>query len=154
MTRPSNPICLTRRPNGFLNGRRQTKGTEAGCRPIPLHRDFSHPWGSSPVLREFPELVFSEVRRDLFSPPPSGRVLTRVLFSLTSRLWHQITLNLVEFFDDPISQPYQVDVYDRFVRDFAPKLNPLKLVEMGVKVSRQIDSELQLGGEIIRDLFS
>ena len=32
-------------------------------------------------------------------------------------------------------------MYDRFVRDFAAKLNPLKLVEMGVKVSRQIDSE-------------
>lgn len=45
-------------------------------------------------------------------------------------------------------------MYDRFVRDFAAKLNPLKLVEMGVKVSRQIDSELQSGGEIIRDLFS
>lgn len=56
------------------------------------------------------------------------------------RLWHQITLELVEFFDDPLSQQYQVDVYDRFVRDFATKLNPLRLVEMGVKVSRQIDS--------------
>ena len=56
------------------------------------------------------------------------------------RLWHQITLKLIEFFDDPLSQQYQVDVYDRFVRDFASKLNPLRLVEMGVKVSRQIDS--------------
>jgi len=56
------------------------------------------------------------------------------------RLWHQITLKLVEFFDDPLSQLYQVDVYDRFVRDFADKLNPLKLVEMGVKVARQIDN--------------
>ena len=81
-------------------------------------------------------------------------MLTWVSFSLAFRLWHQITLKLVEFFDDPLSQLYQVDVYDRFVRDFAAKLNPLKLVEMGVKVSRQIDSELQSGGEIIRDLFS
>ena len=67
-------------------------------------------------------------------------VLTRVSVSAAFRLWHQITLKLVEFFDDPLSQLYQVDVYDRFVRDFAAKLNPLKLVEMGVKVSRQIDS--------------
>lgn len=64
----------------------------------------------------------------------------RILFLPAFRLWHQITLKLVEFFDDPLSQLYQVDVYDRFVRDFAAKLNPLKLVEMGVKVSRQIDS--------------
>ena len=51
-----------------------------------------------------------------------------------------MTLKLVEFFDDPLSQDYQVDVYDRFVRDFSAKLNSLKLVEMGVRVSRQIDS--------------
>jgi len=69
-----------------------------------------------------------------------GRVMTRISFLSAFRLWHQITLKLVEFFDDPLSQLYQVDVYDRFVRDFAAKLNPLKLVEMGVKVSRQIDS--------------
>lgn len=61
------------------------------------------------------------------------------------RLWHQITLKLIEFFDDPLSQQYQVDVYDRFVRDFATKLNPLRLVEMGVKVSKQIDSAFPRG---------
>ena len=77
---------------------------------------------------------------DLFSLSLSRRMLMWVLCSSVIRLWHQLTLKLVEFFDDPASQPYQVDVYDRFVRDFATKLNPLKLVEMGVKVSRQIDS--------------
>ena len=73
-------------------------------------------------------------------------MLTWVLFSFVIRLWHQITLKLVEFFDDPLSQPYQVDVYDRFVRDFATKLNPLRLVEMGVKVSGQIDSAFLIWG--------
>jgi 26S proteasome regulatory subunit N9 len=33
-----------------------------------------------------------------------------------------------------------VDVYTRFVRDFEARLNPLRLVEMGVKVSKEIDS--------------
>ena len=33
-----------------------------------------------------------------------------------------------------------MDVFDRFVRDFETKLNQLKLVEMGVTVSRDIDS--------------
>ena len=89
---------------------------------------------------------YFEIFQDLYSRRcviviyPGRRVLTRISFSPTFRLWHQITLKLVEFFDDPLSQLYQVDVYDRFVRDFAAKLNPLKLVEMGVKVSRQIDS--------------
>jgi len=56
------------------------------------------------------------------------------------KLWHQLTLKLIEFFDHPASGPYQVDIYDRFVRDFETRLNQLRLVEMGVKVSREIDN--------------
>lgn len=62
------------------------------------------------------------------------------LIYINYRLWHQLTLKLVEFFDHPLSRPYRVDVFDRFVRDFESKLNQLKLVEMGVKVAREIDS--------------
>ncbi|TCD62542.1 26S proteasome regulatory subunit [Steccherinum ochraceum] len=60
------------------------------------------------------------------------------------KLWHQITLKLFEFFDHPQSKPYRVDVYDKFVRDFEGKLNQLKLVEMGVKVSKEIDNPKHL----------
>lgn len=56
------------------------------------------------------------------------------------RLWHQLTLKLNEFFDHPLSRPYRVDVYVKFVRDFETKLNQLRLVEMGVKVANEIDS--------------
>lgn len=56
------------------------------------------------------------------------------------RLWHQLTLKLSEFFDNPLSRPYRVEVFDRFVRDFEIKLNQLKLVEMGVKVAKEFDS--------------
>ncbi|KII84146.1 hypothetical protein PLICRDRAFT_147432 [Plicaturopsis crispa FD-325 SS-3] len=58
----------------------------------------------------------------------------------TRRLWHQLTLKLFEFFDHPQSKPYRVDVFERFVRDFESKLNQLRLVEMGVKVSKEIDN--------------
>lgn len=58
------------------------------------------------------------------------------------RLWHQLTQKLTEFFDEPLSRPYRVDVFDRFVLDFETKLNQLRLVEMGVKVAREIDSAL------------
>lgn len=58
----------------------------------------------------------------------------------TNRLWHQLTQRLTDFFDHPLSRPYRVDVFDRFVRDFESKLNQLKLVEMGVKVAREHDS--------------
>ena len=56
------------------------------------------------------------------------------------RLWHQLTQKLFEFFAHSASQPYRVDVFERFVRDFEGKLNQLRLVEMGVKVSKDIDS--------------
>ncbi|EIN05732.1 PCI-domain-containing protein [Punctularia strigosozonata HHB-11173 SS5] len=56
------------------------------------------------------------------------------------KLWHQLTLKLFEFFDHPKSRPYRVDVFERFVRDFEQRLNQLRLVEMGVKVSREIDN--------------
>ncbi|KAK7680851.1 hypothetical protein QCA50_016161 [Cerrena zonata] len=60
------------------------------------------------------------------------------------KLWHQLTLKLFEFFDHPLSKPYRVDVYAKFVRDFETKLNQLRLVEMGVKVSKEIDNPSQL----------
>jgi 26S proteasome regulatory subunit N9 len=56
------------------------------------------------------------------------------------RLWHQLTVKLFEFFDHPLSGPYRVDTFERFVSDFEGKLNQLRLVEMGVKVSKEIDS--------------
>lgn len=51
-------------------------------------------------------------------------------------------MKLAEFFDNPLSRPYRVEVFDRFVRDFETKLNQLKLVEMGVKVAKEFDSAL------------
>lgn len=62
----------------------------------------------------------------------------------SSRLWHQLTLKLFEFFDHPLSKPFRVDVFERFVTDFESKLNQLRLVEMGVKVSKEIDSKCYL----------
>ena len=53
--------------------------------------------------------------------------------------------------DDPLSKPYRVETFERFVRDFEMRLNQLRLVEMAVKVSREIDSEyiyLHLSGQI------
>ncbi|EDR03186.1 uncharacterized protein LACBIDRAFT_123195 [Laccaria bicolor S238N-H82] len=58
----------------------------------------------------------------------------------TRKLWHQLTQKLFQFFDHPLARPYRVDVFERFVRDFEGKINQLKLVEMGVKVSKDIDN--------------
>ncbi len=60
------------------------------------------------------------------------------------RLWHQLTQNVDEFFDHALAKPYRVDVYTRFVLDFEERLNPLRLAEMGIKISQDIDSTLSL----------
>ncbi|KAH9919616.1 uncharacterized protein B0H18DRAFT_1027162 [Fomitopsis serialis] len=69
------------------------------------------------------------------------------------KLWHQLTLKLFEFFDHPLSKPYRVDIYDKFVRDFDSRLNQLRLVEMGVKVSKELDNP-QKHLEFLTDLLS
>ncbi|PPQ77177.1 hypothetical protein CVT24_009880 [Panaeolus cyanescens] len=58
----------------------------------------------------------------------------------TRKLWHQLTQKLFQLFDHPLSRPYRVDVFERFVRDFESKLNQLRLAEMGVKVAKEIDN--------------
>lgn len=62
-------------------------------------------------------------------------------YGTLSRLWHQLTLTIFEFLDHPLSPPYQVDLFNKFIRDFESKLNQLKLVEIGVKVSRQLSGK-------------
>lgn len=41
-----------------------------------------------------------------------------------------------------------MDVFERFVRDFEGKINQLRLVEMGVKVSKEIDSASLLTADV------
>ena len=56
------------------------------------------------------------------------------------RLWHQLTEALFEFFEDDNSRPYRLEIFTKFVRDFESKVNQLRLVEMAVIVSKEIDN--------------
>ncbi|GLB45532.1 putative motif in proteasome subunits, Int-6, Nip-1 and TRIP-15 [Lyophyllum shimeji] len=89
-----------------------------------------------------PKLVLDEfIATALSATPQSLHPYFEAFRNLyTRKLWHQLTLKLFEFFDDPQSQPYRVDVFERFVRDFESKINQLRLVEMGVKVSKEIEN--------------
>ncbi|KAH9964863.1 hypothetical protein BC827DRAFT_1126950 [Russula dissimulans] len=69
------------------------------------------------------------------------------------KLWHQLTQKVDEFFDHPLAKPYRVDVYARFVRDFEERLNPLRLAEMGITISQDIDNPAQHLG-FLTDLLS
>ncbi|CDO68085.1 hypothetical protein BN946_scf184788.g16 [Trametes cinnabarina] len=83
---------------------------------------------------EFLTLAISETPAELHPFFESFRSL------YSRKLWHQLTNKLFEFFDHPLSKPYRVDVFNKFVRDFGLRLNQLRLVEMGVKVSKEIDN--------------
>lgn len=61
------------------------------------------------------------------------------------RLWHQLTMTLEAFLAQPLSAPFHVDLFNNFVRDFEGKLNQLKLVELSVRVSKQIDGACTRG---------
>ncbi|KAF8486999.1 hypothetical protein DFH94DRAFT_621657 [Russula ochroleuca] len=69
------------------------------------------------------------------------------------KLWHQLTQKVDEFFDHTLAKPYRVDVFTRFVRDFEERLNPLRLAEMGIKISQDIDNPAQ-HLEFLTDLLS
>ncbi|KAM5538780.1 hypothetical protein V8D89_007502 [Ganoderma adspersum] len=97
-------------------------------------------------IDEFLTLAISETPQELHAFFESFRTL------YSRKLWHQLTNRLLEFFDYPLTRPYRVDVFNKFVRDFEGKLNQLRLVEMGVKVSKEIDnpaSHLQFLTELL-----
>lgn len=107
-----------------------------------------------------PKLVLDDfITKALTSTPPElhpffeafGNLYTRkcvrgclAVFRADSifRLWHQLSLKLSDFLDDPCSKPFRVDVFYYFVRDFESKLNQQRLVEMATKVSKELDSKI------------
>ncbi|TFK26919.1 proteasome 26S subunit [Coprinopsis marcescibilis] len=86
------------------------------------------------ILDEFIGTALSATPSELHPYFESFRTL------YTRKLWHQLTLKLFQFFDEPLARPYRVDVFERFVRDFETRINQLRLVELAVKVSKDIDN--------------
>jgi 26S proteasome regulatory subunit N9 len=82
--------------------------------------------------------------RKVSKPPPAqvsqSSLTLQSKANASFRLWHQLTDTVFTFFEDPESKPYRLDVFNNFVRDFETKLNPLRLIEMAVIVSKEIDN--------------
>jgi len=51
------------------------------------------------------------------------------------KLWHQLTNQLIEFFNHPGSAPQRLQFYKVFVLKFADKINQLKLVDLALKAA-------------------
>ncbi|GAA5940355.1 hypothetical protein JCM1841_003918 [Sporobolomyces salmonicolor] len=52
------------------------------------------------------------------------------------RLWFQLTTTIEAFFAVPSSAPFRIDLYESFIKDFASKLDQLKLAGIAVTVAR------------------
>ncbi|SPQ25832.1 a62e1e8a-d744-4510-900b-c04ca50513c3 [Thermothielavioides terrestris] len=57
------------------------------------------------------------------------------------KLWHQLTNQLIEFFNHPGSAPQRLQFYKVFVLKFADKINQLKLVDLALKAATQYNQE-------------
>lgn len=55
------------------------------------------------------------------------------------KLWHELTNELVEFFNKSESKKQRLPLYNNFVKSFAEKINQLKLVTLGLKASETIE---------------
>lgn len=58
------------------------------------------------------------------------------------KLWHQLTNALLDFFNDPKSEPQRLPFYNTFVLKFADKINQLKLVDLALKAAKQCTSRI------------
>ncbi|GAA5987510.1 hypothetical protein JCM5350_003109 [Sporobolomyces pararoseus] len=54
----------------------------------------------------------------------------------SNRLWYQLTATIESFFSAPSSAPFRIDLYESFIKDFANKLDQLKLAGIVVTVAR------------------
>ena len=53
------------------------------------------------------------------------------------KLWHQLTDQLLEFFQTPESKSQRLAIYRTFITSFADKINQLKLVKLALTASEQ-----------------
>lgn len=61
----------------------------------------------------------------------------------SKKLWHQLTVRLLEFVKNPALQSNRqlVELHENFIRDFEMRINPLSLMELVVLIIKQMTSE-------------
>ncbi|CAG8573312.1 538_t:CDS:2 [Ambispora leptoticha] len=59
------------------------------------------------------------------------------LYERKKVLWHQLTLKITEFFENPASGRFQITLFQHFISDWESKMNKLKLVTLGLSAAKQ-----------------
>ncbi|KAI8985495.1 hypothetical protein BDB01DRAFT_850064 [Pilobolus umbonatus] len=57
------------------------------------------------------------------------------------KLWHQLTLKVLDYFKDPSSASTQIDIFKHFVSDWENKINTLSLVRIALQVAHQFKDD-------------
>ncbi|CAG8534733.1 24828_t:CDS:2 [Cetraspora pellucida] len=82
-----------------------------------------------------PTMVLNELRKQC--PSELQEYLNTFEDLYDRKLWHQLTLKIEEFFTEPTSGPYQIQLFQHFISDWESKMNKLKLVKLGLCVAKQ-----------------
>jgi hypothetical protein len=60
----------------------------------------------------------------------------------TTRLWHQLTITILDFFGEEGSAPYHISIFQNFVAEWEDKINKLSLVTIALKAASQFTGKL------------
>ncbi|CEG66336.1 Putative 26S proteasome regulatory subunit N9 [Rhizopus microsporus] len=67
------------------------------------------------------------------------------------KLWHQLTLKILEFFKEPESDSFKIPVFQQFVAEWEDKINKLSLVTIARQAATQF-SDLNESAEFMREI--
>ncbi|WOO81356.1 26S proteasome regulatory subunit RPN9 [Vanrija pseudolonga] len=81
-------------------------------------------------------LVFLE-KAEAAAPAALQPSWTKIRTTYEKKLWHNLTVSLVEFVFLPGSGPYQIELFHKFITTIESKINALKLVEIARRVGRE-----------------
>ena len=77
-------------------------------------------------------IEYLQTQKNEASNPEVAETWATFLHLYTYKLWHQLTVLLLEFI--PKMPSGRVDLYKKFITDFEHSLSPLSLVQMVLKV--------------------
>ncbi|KAM4721650.1 26S proteasome non-ATPase regulatory subunit 13 [Rhinophrynus dorsalis] len=83
---------------------------------------------------------FLQLQQSQSSSPETAAIWHRLEELYNKKLWHQLTLQLLEFVQDPECSKGDglIKIYENFISDFEHRINPLSLVEIILHVVRQM----------------
>lgn len=122
----------TRNPSTFLflNKNGTTNGSRFWRTQVSLWNKTKRTSSTTTLFFYFWRLLWKKVRGIVYT-------LFHCLYLVSYRLWHQLTLQILEFFKEPGSDPFKVSVFQKFVAEWEDKINKLSLVTIALQAAAQ-----------------